>query len=380
MTTGGRRQIHALTPGDHFSPRTGSAIPTVVDGLCRHTRPLPAVLVASATFPDRYESAEIIEYPLVETMHGAPQVARGMDAVVGRMGMARPRASRTLGQLLVEQGRWAPAHLIAHNAPQLVPLVAPHHSAVLHVHNDLLGSYSRRETARVLARVHRVVGVSDWVAERTAERLPAVLRERVRVVPNGVDVDFFARHPRTEREGPLRVAFLGRMQPWKGPDVLLRAVARSGRKDLDVTVVGSSGFDREAALTPFERDLRRVAGGARAQVSFLPFQERAAVARFLAGVDVCVVPSVEPEPFGLVALEAMAAGAAVVAARSGGLPEAVGTAGLVVPPGDVAGLAEVLVALADDEAEVARLRAAGAARAREMDWCRIAPVYQRSLE
>ena len=58
------RQVHVITPGDHFSPSTGSAIPTVVDGLCRFRPdgvPRPAVAVARGTYPDRYDSADIIE-------------------------------------------------------------------------------------------------------------------------------------------------------------------------------------------------------------------------------------------------------------------------------------------------------------------------------
>src|SRR5690606_35418111 len=60
-----RRLVHVITPGDHFSPRTGSAVPTVVDGLSRHARPdrpRPAVVVAAGTYPDRYDSAEVLEY------------------------------------------------------------------------------------------------------------------------------------------------------------------------------------------------------------------------------------------------------------------------------------------------------------------------------
>lgn len=375
----GHRQIHALTPGDHFSPRTGSAIPTVVDGLCRYADTHAAVLVAAGTYPDRYSSAEAIEYPMTRSMHSATRVVRLVDALAGRLGRPRPWVRAVLGQVLVDQDQWEPAHVIAHNAPQLVPLVSARHAAVLHAHNDLFRSYSRLETTRVLAPVHRIVCVSEWLAEHTRGQLAAHLRSRVVVVPNGVDHATFTDVVRPPRTGALRVVFMGRVLKWKGPDVLLRALVRLGRPDIHLTVIGSAGFDRDAPLTAYESQLRRLADDVAGPVTFLPFQERQRVVALLAQADVCVVPSVDPEPFGLVALEAMAAGVAVVAARSGGLPEAIGGAGLVVEPGDVGELAAALAALADDEGEVARLAAAGGQRARDMDWSVVAEQYARAL-
>lgn len=373
------RQIHALTPGDHFSPHTGSAIPTVVHGLCRHAKERPAVLVARGTYADRYDSADIIEYPMTASMHGATLARRLYDAAIGRAGRPRPWASSVLRQPLVEQEQWDSAHIVAHNSPQLVPLVAARHDAVLHVHSDLLGSYSRRETSRTLASVHRIVCVSDWLADRTSDQLPASLRARVRVVHNGVDNAAFRAVSRTSRSDVLRVAFLGRVVPLKGPDVLLRAVGSLERSDVHVTLVGSAGFDNSAPLSRFESELRRLGEDVPGGVTFLPFQDRESVARLMAQVDVCVVPSTGPEAFGLVALEAMAAGTAVIVSRSGGLPEAVGEAGVIVGRGDVTELAGAIESFADDESEVARCAEAGLERARAMDWSVVAPRYEAAL-
>ena len=373
------RQIHVLTPGDHFGPGTGSAIPTVVDGLCRHASTRAGVVVAEGTQPDRYTSADVLEYPMQVSMHSATRRARLTDAVIGRLVGRRPWARAVLGQTLVDQGTWEPAVVVAHNAPQLVPLVAARHTPVLHVHNTLFRSYSRSEIARVLDPVERIVCVSDWLAEQTEAGLPRRLRSRTRVVLNGVDRDFFADVPRRPRGDALRVAFLGRVLPWKGPDVLLRAVEKLQRTDIEVAIIGSSGFDANEPLTPFEVELRRVAEDVPGAVTFIPSSARSEVARLLASVDVCVVPSVDPEPFGLVALEAMAAGAAVVAARSGGLPEAVGDAGLLVDPGDVDQLAQALAWLGDDAGQVAQLAVRGAKRAGDMDWRQVAARYESAL-
>ena len=89
------------------------------------------------------------------------------------------------------------------------------------------------------------------------------------------------------------------------------------------------------------------------------------------GADIAVVPSLWREPFGLVAVEAMAAGLPVVASDTGGLSDIVrpGQTGLLVPPGDAAALAAALETLLDDAALRARMGAAGRIQAETgHDW------------
>jgi glycosyltransferase involved in cell wall biosynthesis len=80
-----------------------------------------------------------------------------------------------------------------------------------------------------------------------------------------------------------------------------------------------------------------------------------------------VVPSRWPEPFGLTALEAMAAGGALLCAPRGGLPEVFGDAGLAIDPDNPAALAATIQELAADPARIAALGEAGRARARQFD-------------
>lgn len=361
-----RRMVHVLTPGDHFSPRTGSAVPTIVDGLSRATpphEPRPAVVVAAGTYPDRYTSAEVLEYAAARPR----RADRWVDAGLARAGLPRLGARRALGAALAGQRGWEPAFVLAHNAPALVPLVDDRHAPVLYAHNQLLGTYSAAEAGRVLARAVVVVCVSDHLSEAVRSRLPRHLRSRVRTVRNGVDVEAFAVR-RPPRGDALRVTYVGRVIPDKGVHVLLDAVARLGRADVEVTVVGRPGFAADAPLSPYERALRAQAAGLRGTVRFASFVARTDLPALLARADVVVVPSVWPEPFGLTALEGMAAGAAVVASDVGGLPEAVGDAGLLVPPDDAGAVAAALEALADDPALLDRTRAACAAHARANDW------------
>ena len=359
-----RRHVHLLTPGDHFSPRTGSAVPTVVHGLASGgVGPRPTVVVARGTYAPRYPSADVIEYD------EAPQrrADRYLDLLAGTLGVARPGARRALAATLRAQGSWPESVVLAHNAPQAVPLVAPRHTPVLYAHNQLLRTYGRREAARVLDRAAAVVCVSEYLADETARLLPTALRGRVRAVPNGVDAAQF-EGPRPPRGATTRITFVGRVIPDKGVHVLLDAVRRLRRPDLHVTVVGRSGFAADAPLTPYELRLRRDAATAHASVEFASFVPRTELPAILRRTDVLVVPSVWPEPFGLTALEGMAAGAAVVASDVGGLPEAVGDAGILVPAADAAALAQVLEALADDHALLDRTQAAGRRRAAGLTW------------
>lgn len=361
-------EVHVLTPGDHFSPRTGSAIPTVVDGLCAAlpagAAPRPRVVVADGTYPDRYPSAEPVGYPLA----GARPADRYVDALAGRLGLPRPGVRRTLRPTLGDQDAWAPGVVLAHNAPQLVPLVHDRHAAVLYAHNLLLRTYSPREADKVLGRAAAIVCVSGALADQTAAHLPARLRHRLRVVPNGVDTTRFVPRADPARGERLRVLFVGRMIPDKGADVVLDAVARLGRDDIELTVVGSQNFDAGAAPSPYERDLRAQAAALGDRVRLLPFTPRAEVAAVYRDADVVVVPSRWAEPFALTVMEGMASGVPVVASAIGGIPEVAGDAGVLVRPDDPAELAAALEALADDEALRRRIGSRCRSWARTHDW------------
>jgi glycosyltransferase involved in cell wall biosynthesis len=147
----------------------------------------------------------------------------------------------------------------------------------------------------------------------------------------------------------------GRLEDVKGVQVLLAAlpVILAAYPGTRLTVLGTGSMDDH---------LRRLADelGVGPAVSWGGWSPPAAMAAALAAADIAVVPSIWPESFGLTALEALAAGCAVVAADSGGLPDLVrpGETGLLVPPGDAPALAEAVLLLLADPALRARLAAA----------------------
>lgn len=360
--------VHIITPGDHFSPSTGSAIPTVVHGLASATpdhEPRTRVAVARGTYMDRYPTADVLEYEPA----AARRLDRYADLISAGVRLPRRGARRMLGAALASQSTWPPSVILAHNAPQVVPLVDTRlHVPVLYAHNELLRTYSHRESAATLAAAPVIACVSDFLAERTAQRLPVSLRGRVATVPNGVDITFFRPDPGRTAGQSVHVVYVGRMFPDKGPDVLVDAIARLRRPDLHATLMGTVNFAPGAPISPYERRLRRMAAPLGDRVKWLPFQPRHDVAAVLRSADVVVVPSRWAEPFALTVLEGMASGAAVVATRTGGIPEAAGDAAILVSPGDPVALAEALEWLTDDRTALKRLRASARKHALANDW------------
>ncbi|GAA2032843.1 hypothetical protein GCM10009819_16120 [Agromyces tropicus] len=371
-----RPVIHAITPGDHFSPLTGSAIPTVVHGLAsaaaRDADPVPqAVLLDRSTMRPRYDSAEAIEYDRGPWL---TRRDRAIDVARGRVGLPRTATARFHGSAADVLRSLPPSFVLAHNSPVLPRLLRDTpHRVLLYAHNDVLRSYTRAEVRRTLGDVAGIISVSHSLATQLRDSLPSSLAGRVHVVGNGVDVERFrpAGDPgirQVDPARPLRVAFVGRVIPEKGPDVLLRAAKQLARDDVEFLVVGSHGFARDAALSGYEQELRRLSDESGARVRFEPFVDREALPALLRDLDVFVVPSRWPDPCPLTAGEGMASGVPVVASRIGGLPEVVGDAGLLVPPDDPDALAAALARLADDPEE--RLRRAVASRAHALahDW------------
>ena len=130
-------------------------------------------------------------------------------------------------------------------------------------------------------------------------------------------------------------------------------------------MIGADRFGAASPETPFLAALRPAA--AEAGVELRGYAPRGAVLSAMAQSAVTVVPSRWEEPFGMVALEAMACGSALITTRQGGLPEVVGEAAIYVPPGDAAALCYAMVQLPTAPSARGRLSELGRARARRFD-------------
>nr|MDT0665801.1 glycosyltransferase [Micromonospora sp. DSM 115978] len=198
---------------------------------------------------------------------------------------------------------------------------------------------------------------------------PDVDPARVHVVRNGIDTDEYAPDLGTDvltRYGvdPERpfVVFVGRITRQKGLPVLLRAAAAFDPAAQLVLCAGAPDTaDLEAEVTDLVEGLRASRSGV---VWISGMIAKPEVIQLLSHAAAFVCPSVY-EPLGIVNLEAMACGTAVVASRVGGIPEVVddGVTGTLVPPDDPAALAEAVNALLADPAKAAAYGAAGRDRA-----------------
>jgi glycosyltransferase involved in cell wall biosynthesis len=285
------------------------------------------------------------------------------------MGLRRVAAEQYFRPAVESIKDATPGIVLAHNAPVVVRLLRGQpHVVLLYAHNDVLRTYGRREAARALEHAAGIIAVSDALASQLSAHLPRSLRGLVHVVRNGVDTNQFTPAPSGRAPGPLRVLFIGRMIPEKGADILLRAAANLDRSDLDFTLVGSHGFDPNAALTAYEQGLRRLADAVPGNVEFLPFVDRSGLPALLQRADVLVVPSRWNEPLTLTVGEGLASGLVVIASSRGGIPEALGTSGLLFDPDVPEDLSALLARVADDPPLRAEMSKKARAMAGERDW------------
>ncbi|MBA2810656.1 glycogen synthase [Streptomyces sp. KM273126] len=226
-----------------------------------------------------------------------------------------------------------------------------------------------------------VIAVSGAMREDILGSYPTLHPDRVRVVHNGIDTTLY--QPDHGREvldrigldtGRPYVLFVGRITRQKGVPHLLRAV-----RDIDpaAQVVLCAGAPDTPEIDQEFRALFQELSAVREGLHWIPrMLPRTEVIQLLTHASVFVCPSVY-EPLGIVNLEAMACGTAVVASRVGGIPEVVedGVTGLLVPTGDdfEARLTRALDSLLADPETAARLGAAGRERAvREFGWDAVA--------
>jgi glycosyltransferase involved in cell wall biosynthesis len=160
--------------------------------------------------------------------------------------------------------------------------------------------------------------------------------------------------PRPRSSGPLRIAFLGRFHPTKGPDLLIRAVRELPELPVELHLFGVTQSARNSA---YHRELERLAGGDERIGFFPPVPNGEVIELLRVGYNVVAIPSRWLETGPLVVLEAFAAGVPVIGARLGGIAELVSDEvdGLLVEPDSVMGWRQALSRLAHDRELLSRL-------------------------
>jgi phosphatidylinositol alpha-mannosyltransferase len=292
-----------------------------------------------------------------------------------------PRAIRTIARMRRES--FDVIHIHEPMTPIVPWLVLLQSTAPLvgtfHVHREeghrlyALSAWALRPLAR---RLRARIAVSD-AARRTVEpHFPGTYE----IVPNGIDVDWF-REPRPRPPAladSLRyVLYVGRLEPRKGVEYLIRAMATVQRTTPEIALVVIGDGQERASLTALARDLG-------ALVHFVGRAGDEELPAYFQAADIVCSPALGGESFGIVLLEAMACGTPIVASRIDGYAALVGSSGCaqLVTPGDADGLARGLVELLQSPDERRVMGARGALAARAYDWTAIAErlegIYRRS--
>lgn len=318
---------------------------------------------------------------------------RGHEVTVLASGWEGAPAADTVDGMQIHRvgGRWsfawkapgAARRLIASTDPHVVvedlnkvPLFLPRHTRkplVLLVHH-LFGATAFREAAppvaaatwlleRPVGRVYRevpVVAVSWSTATDLESR--GIPTRHIQVIPNGVDASAFS--PGVPRAEEPTLLYLGRLKRYKRVDLILRAVARLRDLGTQVRLVVAGTGDHAGALEALSEKL-----GLKDQVAFPGFVSDERKGELLASAWVHVLTSPR-EGWGIVNLEAAAAGTPTVASDSPGLRDSVvdGETGLLVPHGDVEALATALQQLLQDGELRERMGLAGRAFSQGFTW------------
>ncbi|WP_290704962.1 MULTISPECIES: glycosyltransferase family 4 protein [Gordonia] len=306
-----------------------------------------------------------------------PALAIPYNGSVSRVTFS-PHAYRELRRW-IDDGRFDVLHVHEPNAPSLsmLSLVVADGPIVTTFHTSTTKSLFLSVFQGVLRPYHERIKGKIAVSELARRWQMESLGSDAVEIPNGVNVPFFADatpldgYPRPGRT----ILFLGRYgEPRKGIDVLMRALPRIVDAFPDVTVLVVGGGN-EAAL-------RRRAGEFADRLVFLGLVDDATKARALRSADVYCAPNLGGESFGIVLVEAMAAGAAVIASDLNAFRRVLdnGRAGRLAEVGSADGLATAVIELlTDDNAREEQIRV-GEQQAWRYDWSRVADEIMRVYE
>lgn len=202
-----------------------------------------------------------------------------------------------------------------------------------------------------------------------AEHIPA----QYTVIPNPYREEIFYEMPQIKRDKEL--VFLGRLVSDKGADLLLEALAGLKVRGLtpQLTIIGTG--PEEAKLRQQAKDLDIAH-----QVDFVGVKVERELAQLLNAHQIMVVPSRWQEPFGVVALEGIACGCAIVGSEGGGLKEAIGPCGVTFPNGNVTVLTETLLDLLTQPEKLSIYRAKAESHLSRHKKAEVAKAYLQVFE
>lgn len=283
-----------------------------------------------------------------------------------------------------------------HNEPNILLFLEQRagQKIVLHMHNDHLSARIFRPFyRRALAKADRVICVSDYIRRCATASFPEHAAKFVAIV-NATDPQVFRPYGDEALDalkdvvnfdpGCRYLLYVGRLNEIKGVHVLIEAFQKvhSVMPNTRLIIAGSSFFEG-AAKTPYERGLVELAMPVRDSIVFTGYLPHRKLKYLYSKADIVVFPSVWPEPFGLVMLEAMAAGSCLIASRVGAIPEVIvdGEDGILVAPNDSVGLAAAICGVLENPEKKLELERRGREKVlRSYTWERLVGELESTFE
>lgn len=368
--------------------------PVIIGGLGRHVYQLATALAADGhevvVLSRRPSGTDPSTHPTTDEVHeGVRVIAAAEDPHEFDFGRDLMAWTLAMGHAMIRAGLalhakgWQPdvvhAHdwLVAHSAIALaevfdVPMVSTVHATEAGRHSGWVSGHISRQVHAVESWFVRdsdsLITCSASMAEEISELFGPGLAE-ITVIRNGIDSSHWQFAARQARTGPAELLFFGRLEYEKGVHEAIAALPRIRRSHPGTTLTIAGEGTQQEWLMEVARKHKVLKA-----VHFVGRVDHDELLALLHRADVAVLPS-HYEPFGIVALEAAAAGIPLVTSNVGGLGEAVinGQTGVSCPPRDVAVLAAAVRRVLDDPAG-AQQRAI-AARERltsDFDWHTVA--------
>jgi phosphatidyl-myo-inositol alpha-mannosyltransferase len=249
------------------------------------------------------------------------------------------------------------------------PCVGTFHAAADSSAGYRLGQPILRLAARKLA-------VRTAVSDAARALIQRYLPGEYHLTPNGIDTGRFADAPPADLGSGKKVLFLGRLERRKGLEVLLQAMTRlRDRDDIELVVAGTG---------PEEKQLRALAESLLVNARFLGRVDDETKAGLFKRADLYCAPGLGGESFGIVLVEAMAAGTPVVCSDLPGFRAVAAGTAVLVTPGDAGLLADAARRVLDDESLASKMGKSGARTASGFDWARLVgnveSLYRRATK
>lgn len=226
-----------------------------------------------------------------------------------------------------------------------IPSVLTTHTVSLFPDSEYLWrplSYGYPRYRLQISKVKKIIAVSES-AKTFIEYFAD--ENKIRVIPNGVDVNRFSPENKTEnRNEKSIILYMGRLVPKKGIHILIRAMKNVLKKYPDALLLIGGKGKMKTFLNSYANTL-----GLKDNVRFLGYVPDNMLPSLYASSDVFVLPSITAESFGITLLEAMATGTPVIGSSVGGIPEVIGDCGLIIEPGNPKKLSDAVITLLDDE-------------------------------